>query len=127
MGADLEQTCNKGRGLVWYGVWNSCTNVLGYVLERGCSANDDTLILDTVSEVLAGRETTLLLLDAGACIEKQDEQGRTLLKIAFDEKDQDVTEMLLERGASLKGAGLDDSQCRHLVSSLRVDHQDAIL
>lgn len=127
MKVDLEQTRNKGRGLVWYTVWNSCANVLRYVLDRGCSANDDALILDTVSGVLAGCEMTRLLLDARVCIEQQNEQGRTPLRIAFDEKDQDVVELLLERGASLKGAGLDESQCRHLVSSSGADHQDTIL
>ncbi|EEU38767.1 uncharacterized protein NECHADRAFT_82987 [Fusarium vanettenii 77-13-4] len=92
MGADLEQTCNKGRGLVWYAVWYSCPNVLRYVLERGCSAND-----------------------------------HAALRIAFENEEQDIIELLLERGASLEEAGLDESKYRHLISSPRVDHQDAFL
>lgn len=105
MGADLEQTCN-GKGLVWYAVWHSCANILKYLLEGGCSATDDTSLLTAVSGVLAGRVMAHLLLDAdaGARIEQQDEQGRTPLRIAYEDGDKDKVELLLERGASMEGA-----------------------
>ncbi|RTE79518.1 hypothetical protein BHE90_005979 [Fusarium euwallaceae] len=114
-GADLEQTCDRGQGLVWYAVMHSCTNVLRYLLERGCSANYDALLQISVTGVRAGREMTGLLLDAGASVEQQDEQGKTPLRLAFQYKDKGVMELLMERGASLKGAGLDESQHRSLV------------
>lgn len=120
--ANLKQTCNKGNGLAWYAVWHSCRNVPRYLLERGGNVNYGAPLLKAVSGVRAGREMTQLLLDAAAHMKQQDEQRCTSPRIAFDNDDQDVMELLLERSAFLNGAGPDESQCRHLVSRPRLDH-----
>ncbi|KAH7268620.1 ankyrin repeat-containing domain protein [Fusarium solani] len=93
IGAGLDLIDNEGRGLMWYAAKYGFENIVRYLLERSYTAD-----------------------------EQQDEQGRTPLRIAFDYRDQDGMELLVERGASLEGAGLDESQYHRFSSRPQLDH-----
>ncbi|KAM0551244.1 hypothetical protein ACHAPJ_008589 [Fusarium lateritium] len=107
-----EMKDEHGKGLLWYAARGRCEKYTEFLLDKGLDPCTTGWIPLTGAILGGAIKIVELLLGRGATMDYKDGIGRTPLRIAFEAGKRDIVKFLVEKGAPLKEAKLDDVQMK---------------